>query len=81
MVFIIDTSGSMSGQKIEQAKEALKYCVNSLNKDDNFNIVNFSDSIEPYEDKLLNVNNEQSKKTNKFIDTLTASGGTNIMML
>ena len=42
ITFILDVSGSMSGEKLEQAKKALLYCVNNLNAGDNFNIVRFS---------------------------------------
>ena len=42
VVFVIDTSGSMRGHKIEQAKKALVYCIEGLNDADRFNIVDFS---------------------------------------
>ncbi|HQF43355.1 MAG TPA: VIT domain-containing protein, partial [Ignavibacteriaceae bacterium] len=42
ITFILDVSGSMSGDKLEQAKKALTYCVNNLNSDDHFNIIRFS---------------------------------------
>jgi len=42
ITFVLDVSGSMSGEKLEQAKKALLYCVNNLNAGDQFNIVRFS---------------------------------------
>ena len=42
ITFILDVSGSMSGEKLEQAKKALLYCVNNLNAGDHFNIIRFS---------------------------------------
>ena len=42
MIFVLDRSGSMSGTKIDQAKEALKFCINNLNAGDLFNIIDFS---------------------------------------
>lgn len=42
ITFILDVSGSMSGDKLEQAQKALYYCVNNLNQGDYFNIIRFS---------------------------------------
>ena len=39
MIFVVDRSGSMNGKKIVQAREALKFVLNNLGKDDLFNIV------------------------------------------
>ena len=36
--FVFDTSGSMSGAKIEQAKRALRHCIGRLNSGDRFNV-------------------------------------------
>jgi Ca-activated chloride channel family protein len=78
VIFIIDTSGSMSGEKIEQAKDALKFCIKNLNKTDNFNIVTFSDSVENYQKSLISASDANIKKALKFSDTIEAAGGTNI---
>src|SRR6185436_11207591 len=42
IVFVMDTSGSMSGAKLDQAKAALKFGVESLSPRDRFNIITFS---------------------------------------
>lgn len=78
VIFIMDTSGSMSGEKIEQAKEALKFCIKNLNKTDNFNIVTFSDSVETYKKTLLPANDSNIRKAEKFAEGIEAAGGTNI---
>ena len=52
MIFVIDVSGSMQGEKIEQAREALKFCVNSLGNDDRFDIVSFSSSLDLFQGQL-----------------------------
>lgn len=51
-IFVLDHSGSMAGEKVEQAKEALKYCVNSLNEGDRFNLILFNTQITLFSDKL-----------------------------
>ena len=45
VVFVLDRSGSMSGEKIEQARDALTFCVNQLGSEDLFEIITFSDNI------------------------------------
>src|SRR5690242_9782448 len=46
VVFVLDTSGSMAGQKIEQAKKALAFCVENLNDGDRFEVMRFSTETE-----------------------------------
>jgi Ca-activated chloride channel family protein len=78
MIFVIDVSGSMQGEKIEQAREALKFCVNSLGNDDRFDIVSFSSSLDLFQGKLQLADKEARENARYFIDNLSASGGTNI---
>lgn len=78
IVFVMDTSGSMSGKKITQAKDALKFCIDNLNKKDDFDIIAFSDFVRPLKDNLMVVNDDNTKKALNFASGLEASGGTNI---
>ncbi|MEW6104306.1 MAG: VIT domain-containing protein [bacterium] len=78
ITFVIDTSGSMAGNKIEQAKSALIFCINSLNQDDRFNIIRFSSDIEPLFKEINGATGENREYARKFIKNLKASGGTNI---
>lgn len=78
IVFVMDTSGSMSGKKITQAKDALKFCIDNLNKKDSFDIVSFSDNVNLLKNKLIEVNDTNTKKALDFAESLESSGGTNI---
>ncbi|MDT3697287.1 MAG: VIT domain-containing protein [Ignavibacterium sp.] len=78
ITFILDVSGSMSGDKLEQAKKALYYCINNLNPDDHFNIIKFSTEAYSLFNKLKAADNENTKDAKRFIDDLKAIGGTNI---
>jgi len=78
IVFVLDTSGSMQGDKIKQAKEALRFCVNGLGQDDRFNIIGFSEDVNSYKDALVFANKENLKGALDFIDGFQARGGTNI---
>lgn len=51
-IFVLDHSGSMSGRKIEQAKDALRFCVNNLNDGDRFNLIWFNTEITSFTDRL-----------------------------
>jgi Ca-activated chloride channel family protein len=78
VTFIIDVSGSMSGDKIEQARKALLYCVNNLNENDQFEIIRFSTEAYALFNKLEPVNKTNRSKAKEFINDLKAIGGTNI---
>jgi Ca-activated chloride channel family protein len=76
VIFVLDTSGSMADEKIEQAKDALEYILDSLNPEDRFNIVAFSTGVRVYarEPEPATAADEAWR----FIDDLRAVGGTNI---
>ncbi|MFC2088175.1 VIT domain-containing protein [Calditrichota bacterium] len=78
IIFVIDVSGSMSGEKIQQAKEALRFCVNTLKPADNFEIISFSTSLNNFQNQLKNAGKDEIENAKYFIDNLNASGGTNI---
>ncbi len=78
VIFVIDVSGSMQGEKIEQAKGALKFCVNALSEKDRFDIVNFSSSIQNFQEKLDYAGKERKENATYFIEKMRASGGTNL---
>jgi Ca-activated chloride channel homolog len=78
VAFVLDTSGSMAGKKLEQAKKALQFCVENLNADDRFEIIRFSTEVEPLFDKLVTANESNRDKANEFIKELKPIGGTAI---
>lgn len=78
IIFVLDRSGSMSGEKIEQAKSALERCLNSLNKEDKFEIIFFNDDIEQYKNEIVKASSNTIKEATRFIDGIDADGGTNI---
>ncbi|MBK7632783.1 MAG: VWA domain-containing protein [Ignavibacteriales bacterium] len=78
ITFILDVSGSMSGEKLEQAKKALLYCVNNLNAGDYFNIIRFSTEAYSLYNSLEKAEKKNINEAKKFINDLQAIGGTNI---
>jgi Ca-activated chloride channel family protein len=78
ITFILDVSGSMNGEKLEQAKKALLYCVNNLNASDHFNIIRFSTEAYSLFNTLKQADKQNINEAKRFIDDLQAIGGTNI---
>src|SRR6266853_871584 len=78
VVFVVDTSGSMAGAKLQQAKKALEFCVENLNGEDRFEIVRFSTEAEPLFGKLVDADSEHRKRASNFIADLKPIGGTAI---
>ena len=76
--FIIDNSGSMSGVKMEQAKEAAVFCINHLNSDDFFNIVKFSSSIQTFNPQPIQASAFNVNDGLDYVSQIQAGGGTNI---
>jgi Ca-activated chloride channel family protein len=78
VTFVIDTSGSMMGDRIKLARDSLKYCVTRLNPNDEFNVVRFSTDVESLFDKPKVASPENVKKAVEFVGTFEAIGGTAI---
>ena len=76
IVFVIDVSGSMEGQKIVQAKESLVEVINQLRSADRFSIVTFESDVSTWMDHLVSAS-EYRQSGIQFAQRLTAGGGTN----
>jgi len=78
VTFVFDTSGSMLGEKLQQTREAMKYCVRKLNKEDRFNIIRFSTEAETLAEGMLPADDDSINRAIEFIDRAEARGGTAI---
>jgi Ca-activated chloride channel homolog len=78
VAFVLDTSGSMSGQKIEQARNALLFCVRNLNEQDRFEVLRFSTDTESLFRELRPASKDNVQKAESFIEKLKAQNGTAI---
>ncbi|HLX63079.1 MAG TPA: VIT domain-containing protein [Planctomycetota bacterium] len=79
LVFVVDRSGSMQGPKIQQTKNALKFCLNSLNERDRFNLITFSTDVEGLSSgPMMPATKANIDKALAAVDQIEASGGTNI---
>jgi Ca-activated chloride channel family protein len=78
VVFVVDRSGSMTGRKIDQAKEALRFVINNLNDGDLFNVVAYDSEIETFAPELQRHNKSSRDKALGFVESIFAGGSTNI---
>ena len=76
VIVVLDTSGSMEGEKIVQAREALLYVLDHLNPEDRFNIVEFSTGAREYGRDL--VAPAEAEDASRWVERLQATGGTDI---
>lgn len=76
VVIIIDTSGSMQGSSIKQAKKALLAALDHLGKDDLFNIIEFNSRTRTLFKQNEPVNYRTVSKAKSFVNLLEADGGT-----
>lgn len=78
-VFIIDVSGSMGGQKIDQAKTALLNIIDKLHMEDRLGVVKFSSSATTAQSQLIKRSDSNGVSTIKsWVANLEAGGSTNI---
>ncbi len=78
VVFVLDRSGSMSGQKIEQVRSAMKFVLNNLHAGDLFNIVAYDGEVQAFRPELQRYNDATRRDALGFVEGLFAGGSTNI---
>jgi Ca-activated chloride channel family protein len=78
VVFVVDRSGSMSGEKIEQAKGAAKFLIQNLRKGDLFNIIAYDDRVESFKPELQRYDDKTRAEALGFVESIYAGGSTNI---
>jgi Ca-activated chloride channel family protein len=78
VTFVLDTSGSMAGKKLEQAKKAFLFCIENLNNEDRFDLVRFSTDTESLFGRLVEATAEHRRRATEFVQGLKPTGGTAI---
>lgn len=77
VILVLDTSGSMSGEKIAQARNAAKFVLNQLQPQDRFSVITFATGLISYAPGKLSPASERAQAI-RFVETIAASGSTNI---
>ncbi len=76
VVFVIDTSGSMHGASIEQARAALSLAVSRLQPMDRFNVIRFNNETFSLFDKIVPVTADSLRRAQAYVNALESDGGT-----
>lgn len=76
LILVIDTSGSMAGDAMAQAKSAVLYALSGLKPQDSFNILAFSSDVQPLAPQALPVTAHNIGLAQQFVRSLEANGGT-----
>jgi Ca-activated chloride channel family protein len=79
LVFVLDTSGSMSGFPIEKAKETMKLALDGLYPQDTFNLITFAGDTHILFPQPVQATPENLRQARKFLETRSGSGGTEMM--
>ncbi len=78
-LFIVDISGSMYGEKLDETKRAVIECLKQLDIEDKFNIIPFESEFEAMNITSLEFNDENLQKAIEYINHLKTMGGTEIL--
>ncbi len=79
IVFVLDTSGSMSGFPIEKAKEAIKLSLDGLYPEDTFNIITFAGDTEILFPAPVPATRANLEAAQNFLAGRSGGGGTEMM--
>lgn len=78
VTIVIDHSGSMRGEKIDQVREAARQVIAGLEEGETFNIILYNEAVDPISTKPLRKSRTTEREAMKFLDDMSARGGTNI---
>ena len=78
IVFVVDSSGSMEGEKIRQAKAAVRYCLEHLGREDSFGVLAYASTIRWMSDGVEPATADAVNAALTELERLAARGGTNI---
>lgn len=78
LILVVDVSGSMQGEKIEQARNAAKGVIDQLHAGDRFNLIAFSTGVRLWQSELQPASTANRQAARAWIDKLSATGSTDI---
>jgi hypothetical protein len=79
LVFVIDTSGSMSGFPLAKARETAGLALDNLNPQDTFNLITFAGDEHVLFSEPVPATPENLSKAKEFLDSRRSEGGTEMM--
>ncbi len=79
VTLVMDVSGSMSGEKIEQARQALDQILAGLRPQDRFRLITFSSVVRSFEEGWARADRQNLREARDFLAAARAEGSTNVM--
>ncbi|HZF20196.1 MAG TPA: marine proteobacterial sortase target protein, partial [Burkholderiales bacterium] len=79
-IYVIDTSGSMNGTSIAQAREALEFAIDGLAPEDRFNIIEFNSYAKALFREARPATRENRAEARGWVRGLRAQGGTEMAL-
>lgn len=76
MFFVVDCSGSMSGQPVGVARETVMQFIRGMNPDDTFQIMRFSEGASSMSDHPLSNTPENVEQGVRYVNAMEGEGGT-----
>jgi Ca-activated chloride channel family protein len=76
LTLVIDTSGSMQGVSLEQAKQAVQLALDGLRDQDHFNLIQFNSVTDMLYPQSVPVTSETLRTARAWVQGLVANGGT-----
>lgn len=77
ITFVLDVSGSMAGEKMTQARRAVRFCLANLNAEDRFDVIRFSTEADALFGSLRIASKDNVAAARQYVQNLEAIGGTN----
>uniref|UniRef100_A0A8C6QYS5 Inter-alpha-trypsin inhibitor heavy chain H1 n=1 Tax=Nannospalax galili TaxID=1026970 RepID=A0A8C6QYS5_NANGA len=78
LVFVIDISGSMEGQKVKQTKEALLKILGDMRPEDYFDLVLFGSKVQSWKGSLVPASQANLQAAQDFVQRFSLAGATNL---
>lgn len=76
MIFVVDTSGSMAGPSLRQAKKAMILAISRLQPDDYFNVIEFNSHTRSLFSEVRSGDSHNVQQATRFVEDLRSEGGT-----
>ncbi|WP_153555372.1 VIT domain-containing protein [Roseimaritima sediminicola] len=77
VILVLDKSGSMKGEKIDQARSAVDYVLKQLKPRDRFELIAYDNTVEAYSESLVDADKDTVRDAQDYVSSLLAGGGTN----
>lgn len=78
ITLVLDRSGSMRGEKIEQAREAVRQVLAGLGENESFNLIVYNDTITRFAESAVPVSADSLASVDAFLGQINAESGTNL---